>query len=69
MRLPYLVGIAVSAVVGLLVIAFFMKYLKRHSLSVFVWYRIAFGIIVIALAFFRVMADEFPFSNSPYPAQ
>jgi len=54
MRLPYLVGIAVSAVVGLLVIAFFMKYLKRHSLSVFVWYRIAFGIIVIALAFFRV---------------
>jgi undecaprenyl-diphosphatase len=54
MRLPYLVGVAVSAVVGLIVIAFFMKYLKRHSLSVFVWYRIAFGIIVIALAFFRI---------------
>ncbi len=31
----------VSGVVGLLVIAFFMKYLRRHSLSVFVWYRIA----------------------------
>jgi undecaprenyl-diphosphatase len=55
MRIPYLVGIAVSGVVGLVVIAFFMKYLRRNSLSVFVWYRIAFGIIVIALAFFRVI--------------
>jgi undecaprenyl-diphosphatase len=54
MRLPYLVGILVSGVVGLVVIAFFMRYLRRHSLSVFVWYRIVFGIIVIALAFFRV---------------
>jgi undecaprenyl-diphosphatase len=56
MRLPYLVGIVVSAVVGLIVIAFFMKYLRRHSLSVFVWYRIVFGIIVVALAFFRVIS-------------
>jgi undecaprenyl-diphosphatase len=54
MKLPYLVGVLVSGIVGLIVIAFFMKYLKRHSLSVFVWYRLAFGIIVIALAFFRV---------------
>lgn len=56
MKLPYMVGIAVSAVVGLFVIAVFMKYLRRNSLSVFVWYRIAFGIIVIALAFFGVLA-------------
>jgi undecaprenyl-diphosphatase len=55
MKLPYMVGIAVSAVVGLIVIAFFMRYLRRHSLSVFVWYRIVFGIIVVALAFFRVI--------------
>ncbi len=55
MRMPYLVGVIVSAAVGLIVIAFFMKYLRRHSLSVFVWYRIVFGIIVIALAFFRVI--------------
>jgi len=54
MRLPYLVGIAVSGLVGLLVIAFFIKYLRNHSLNVFVFYRIAFGIIVVALAFFRV---------------
>ncbi len=55
MRIPYLVGIVVSGVVGLIVIAFFMKYLRRNSLAVFVWYRIAFGIIVIALAFFGVL--------------
>ena len=55
LRLPYLVGILVSGVVGILVIAFFLKYLRRHSLDVFVWYRIGFGIMVIALAvFFRI---------------
>lgn len=55
MKLPYLAGILVSALVGILVIAFFLYYLRRHSLSVFVLYRIVFGIIVIALAvFFRI---------------
>lgn len=55
MRLPYAVGILVSAVVGILVIAFFLKYVRRHSLAAFVWYRIFFGIIVVALAvFFRI---------------
>jgi undecaprenyl-diphosphatase len=55
MQLPYLVGILVSALVGIVVIAFFLKYLRRNSLSVFVWYRVLFGIIVIALAvFFRI---------------
>jgi undecaprenyl-diphosphatase len=52
MRVPYLVGVLVSAIVSFLVIAFFLQYLRRHSLRVFVWYRVAFGIIVIALAFF-----------------
>jgi undecaprenyl-diphosphatase len=50
MRLPYLVGMLVSGVVGIVVIAFFLKYLRRNSLSVFVWYRVIFGIMVIALA-------------------
>jgi undecaprenyl-diphosphatase len=55
MQAAYLVGILVSGIVGILVIAFFLKYLRRHSLNVFVGYRIAFGIIVIALAvFFRI---------------
>jgi undecaprenyl-diphosphatase len=49
MRLPYLVGILVSAIVGFIVIGFFLKYIRRNSLAVFVWYRVIFGIIVIAL--------------------
>jgi undecaprenyl-diphosphatase len=54
MRLPYLVGVLVSAVVGLVVIAFFLKYLRNHTFSVFVWYRVIFGIMLLALAFFRL---------------
>ena len=54
MRLPWIVGILVSGIVGIFVIGFFLKYLRHHTLSFFVWYRVAFGIIVIALAFFRI---------------
>jgi undecaprenyl-diphosphatase len=55
MGMPYLVGIIVSGVVGMVVIAFFLRYLRRNSLSFFVWYRVVFGIIIIALAvFFRI---------------
>ena len=31
----------------------FLKYLRTRSLAFFVAYRIVFGIIVLALAFFR----------------
>jgi len=50
---PFVVGVTVSAVVGCAVIAWFLHYLRRGSLSVFAYYRIAFGIIVLALAFIR----------------
>jgi undecaprenyl-diphosphatase len=53
MRLPYFVGIIVSAVTGILVIGFFLKYLRQNTFRVFVWYRVVFGIILIALASFR----------------
>jgi undecaprenyl-diphosphatase len=47
------VGIAVSAITGLLVIALFLRFLRHRSLWIFVFYRIIFGIMVLALAFFR----------------
>jgi undecaprenyl-diphosphatase len=50
---PFLVGVAVSALTGCAVIAWFLHYLRRSSLLPFVYYRIIFGIIVIALAFIR----------------
>jgi undecaprenyl-diphosphatase len=58
MRLPFALGAAISAIGGIVVIAYFLKYLRRRSLMPFVYYRIAFGIIVIALAaFFRFSAE------------
>jgi undecaprenyl-diphosphatase len=57
MKLPIVLGIVVSGLLGAIVIAFFLRYLRRSSLMPFVYYRIVFGIIVIALAaFFRFSA-------------
>ena len=54
MQSAFVIGIAVSAIVGALTIKYFLEFLKRHGLGFFVAYRIIFGIIVIALAqFFR----------------
>jgi undecaprenyl-diphosphatase len=47
------VGIVVSAVTGMIVISLFLRFLRRRSLWFFVFYRIIFGIMVLALAFFR----------------
>jgi undecaprenyl-diphosphatase len=48
-----LTGIAVSAITGWIVIAWFLHYLRRSSLMPFVYYRIVFGIMVLVLAFIR----------------
>ncbi len=53
MIVPFLVGIGVSALTGGFAIGFFMNFLRRRSLNVFVLYRLLFGIMVIALAVFR----------------
>jgi undecaprenyl-diphosphatase len=54
MRLPFTVGVIVSAITGGMVIALLLAYLRRHGLWFFIYYRIVFGIMVIALAtFFR----------------
>jgi undecaprenyl-diphosphatase len=49
----FLVGVAVSAITGCLVISWFLHYLRHGGLRPFVYYRILFGIIVLALAFIR----------------
>jgi undecaprenyl-diphosphatase len=48
-----LVGFAVSAVSGYLVIAFFLRYLQARSLKIFVVYRVLLGIVVLVLAFLQ----------------
>ena len=52
MQVPFLVGILVSAVGGHVVIALFLRYLQRSTMRVFVYYRVIFGIIILALALF-----------------
>jgi undecaprenyl-diphosphatase len=49
----FLMGVGVSAFVGCIVIAWFLHYLRRSGLRLFVYYRVVFGIIVLALAFIR----------------
>jgi undecaprenyl-diphosphatase len=53
LRTAFIVGIAVSAITGGLTIRFFLDYLRRRSFNFFIFYRLIFGIIVAALAFFR----------------
>jgi len=50
MRAPFLVGILVSAVVGYAAISWLIRYLQSNTLKLFVYYRIAAGLAVIALA-------------------
>src|SRR6266446_6502978 len=47
---PLIVGIIASGVVGYLAIAFMLRYLQTHNTFLFVYYRIALGIVVL-LAF------------------
>jgi undecaprenyl-diphosphatase len=53
MQTAMLVGMLVSAITGCIVIKFLLDFLRRRTFAVFIAYRIVFGIIVIALAFFR----------------
>ena len=49
--LPFALGAAFSAVVGYLCIKFLLQYLNRHSLNLFVWYRLAIaGVAVLVWA-------------------
>jgi undecaprenyl-diphosphatase len=52
MRYAFGIGIVVSAVTGVIVIHYFVRFLRTHTLKFFVYYRIVFGIIIIALAIF-----------------
>jgi len=48
--IPFVVGILVSGIVGYLSIALLIRYLSTHNTYVFIYYRIALGILVF-LAF------------------
>ncbi len=47
MRMPFLVGIVISAIVGYAVIGWLIRYLERRTFKVFVVYRVALGVVVL----------------------
>ena len=50
------VGCIVAFVVSMIVIRFFMGYIRKHDFKVFGWYRIALGALVIVLAASKVIS-------------
>ncbi len=55
--LSLLIATVVSGVVGYWSIWFLMEYIKKHSLTLFVVYRILFGILIIALLATNVVSN------------
>jgi undecaprenyl-diphosphatase len=52
MATGFAVGMLVSAVVGYATIAWFIRYLQTKTLTVFIVYRILFGIAILLLGHF-----------------
>jgi undecaprenyl-diphosphatase len=46
--LPMLVGLVSSAIFSYLAIAWLMRYLQRRDTWIFVWYRLGFGLVILA---------------------
>lgn len=51
----FLVGGVASFVSALIAVRTLIKFLSRHSFAVFAWYRIAFGGVVLATAYFGLI--------------
>jgi undecaprenyl-diphosphatase len=50
-----IIATVVSGIVGYLAIDFLLKYLKKHSTFIFIYYRIALGILILILLFLDVL--------------
>ena len=49
MRMPFMLGIIVSALVGYAVIAVLIRYLERRTFAIFVVYRVILGVVLLAV--------------------
>lgn len=49
----FLVAAITAAIVGYLCIRFLLNYLRRRGLGVFVWYRVAVAVLILAMLFTR----------------
>ncbi len=48
--MPFAIGAVVAFVTALLAVRGFIRYISTHSFSVFAWYRIVFGLVVLLVA-------------------
>jgi undecaprenyl-diphosphatase len=48
----FAVGLVVSFIVALVVIRWLIRYVATHTLVAFAWYRIAFGVLILASGYF-----------------
>ncbi|HAG07000.1 MAG: Undecaprenyl-diphosphatase [Clostridia bacterium 62_21] len=53
LNLPFVVGVAVSAATGFLAIGFLLRYVTTRNFNIFVWYRLALGLSVLAVVVYR----------------
>jgi undecaprenyl-diphosphatase len=53
-KIPFIIAVFTSAIVGALTIKFLLSYLKRWGFGIFAIYRFIFGAFVIVLYFIRL---------------
>lgn len=53
LNVPFLTGVGVSAVTGFLAIGFLLRYVTTRNFNIFVWYRVALGLLVLVVAALR----------------
>lgn len=51
----FLIGISISFLTGVLSIKFLLKYIKKNDFSIFMWYRLAVGLMIILRVIIKVL--------------
>ena len=52
---PFAVGMVMSFVSAFFCIRWLLRYIMRHDFAIFAWYRIVFGVVVLATAYTGVV--------------
>ncbi|MET0919392.1 MAG: undecaprenyl-diphosphate phosphatase [Burkholderiales bacterium] len=52
---PFAVGMVMSSVSAFFCIRWLLRYIMRHDFAIFAWYRIVFGVVVLATAYTGVV--------------
>ena len=53
LSVDWVLGFTSAAISSVIVMRWMLSYVRNHSFALFMWYRIAFGLLVIALFFVR----------------